>query len=124
MLLLYKETDKLDGLYNKIKTRRSGLPAAREEEEEVAGRVASIFGAYSRTRAPQFSSRSMSPYLLANSFNFDVTEILQEVKAARERQLLEQKYADMTAKELNAALKAETLKPDTDRALCDIIQAA
>jgi hypothetical protein len=67
MLLLYKETDKLDGLYNKIKTRRSGLPAAREEEEEVAGRVASIFGAYSRTRAPQFSSRSMSPYLLANS---------------------------------------------------------
>ena len=30
-------------------------------------------------------SRSLSPYLLANSFNIDVTEILIEVKEAREK---------------------------------------
>ena len=77
------------GLYNKIQSRKSGLPAAREEEKEVAARVASVFSTYAYKRAPQFSSRSMSPYLLANSFNFDVTEILLEVKAAREKQLQE-----------------------------------
>ena len=112
------------GLYNKIQSRKSGLPAAREEEKEVAARVASVFSTYAYKRAPQFSSRSMSPYLLANSFNFDVTEILLEVKAAREKQLQEEVYSKMTNQELNAALKAELAKTEPDQELCGMIKAA
>ena len=112
------------GLYNKIKSRKSGLPAAREEEKEVAARVAVVFSTYAQKRAPQFSSRSMSPYLLANSFNFDVTEILLEVKAAREKQIQEEAYLKMTVKELNTTLKTEMAKEEPDQELCSMIKAA
>ena len=65
----------------------------------------------------------MSPYLLANSFNFDVTEILQEVKAAREQQIKEETYSKMTNFELNSALRTEMAKAekegvDPDQELC------
>ena len=106
------------GLYNKIQSRKGGPSVAREEEKEVAARVASVFSTYITKRAPQFSSRSMSPYLLANSFNFDVTEILMEVKAAREQQIKEEIYSKMTNSELNSALRAEMAKTEPDQELC------
>jgi hypothetical protein len=46
----------------------------------------------------------MSPYLLANSFNFDVTEIMKEVKAAREKQKVHDKYTALSLKELREIL--------------------
>ncbi len=55
------------------------------EQSIIDERVGFIFREFEHRRAPQASSRSLSPYLLANSFNVDVTEILLEVKEAREK---------------------------------------
>ena len=49
-------------------------------------------------------SRSMSPYLLNNSFSFDVTESMKEVKEFREKQLMIEKYKAMSHRDLNMLL--------------------
>ena len=72
------------GLYSTVKNRKENGPGEYEKNREITDKVARIFKEFEHKRAPQFASKSQSPYLLANSFNFDVTEILAEVKAARD----------------------------------------
>ena len=60
------------------------------------------------------SSKSTSPYLMSNSFNFDVIDILKEIKAARIQRLAKEKYGKMSYSELKLAYKAPENKPDHD----------
>ena len=68
------------GLYNSIKAAKIGSAGSREDQKAIDAKVAQIFNEFEHKRAPQSASRSLSPYLLASSYNFDVTEILQDVK--------------------------------------------
>ena len=68
-------------------------------------KVARIFKEFEHKRAPQFASRSQSPYLLANSFNFDVTEILAEVKKAKDQDNLKAKLESLSKYDLEVLLE-------------------
>ena len=69
-----------------------------DQQKKITDRVQANVRHFHAQRAPQASSKSMSPYLLANSFNFDVTEIMKEVKAAREKQMIYDKYDALNLK--------------------------
>lgn len=78
--------DLYPGLYNAVNAPKTGTSAAQYEHKQLIDEsVVNNFRAFENRRAPQSMSRSLSPYLLANSFNIDVTEILIEVKEAREK---------------------------------------
>ena len=94
-----------DGLYNKVKSRVMGLAANYTEEREIDERIDSIEQEYMRRRNPQASSQSTSPYLMTNAFNFDVTDILLEVKADREKRLMAEKYWNMEFSVLKEVVK-------------------
>ena len=79
------------GLYHKVRNRKLD---DYEDEKSTADRVAQIFLEFEHKRAPQLSSKSMSPYLLANSFNFDVTEIMLEIREARTKEMVRDRYRD------------------------------
>jgi len=94
-----------DGLYNKLKARVVGLPANYQQERDIDNRTDSIQKEYMKRRYPQASSQSTSPYLMMNGFNFDVTEILHEVKASREKRLMAEKYWNMDFSVLREVVK-------------------
>ena len=59
-------------MYSKVKLRKIAGSVPSQKDKDVREQLGKIFTEFERKRAPQMGSRSMSPYLLANSFNFDV----------------------------------------------------
>lgn len=101
------------GLYNKINMRKQDKKAL-EKDREIDEKKAQAMQLFNEKRQPQFMSKSMSPYLLANSFSFDVTEIMKEVKEFREKQLTIEKYSQMSRKDLNMLLLKKQAKDEKD----------
>lgn len=50
---------------------------------------------YANLRSPKFGSQSGSPYLMANSFRFDVTELIEVIKGKLEDEYIYNYYDAM-----------------------------
>jgi len=93
------------GLSKKLQSRVTGFP--EEDRQQVLDQVAGIFSEFLRRRAPQHSSQSMSPYLMANGFNFDVTEIIEQIKAIKRNKEAQEAYANMPSERLEQLISDE-----------------
>ena len=51
-------------------------------------------------RAPQFCSKSMSPYLMSNNFTLDLSDLIEEIKKAREKKEVQKRYEEMSVDDL------------------------
>lgn len=71
----------------------------------MAEQVALTKKEYYSNRAPQLSSKSISPYLLSSSFTFDVSSIIEEIKRERRLQLKTQKYSALNKQQLMILLQ-------------------
>ena len=87
-------------LYNGVKSRVWGLKSQIQEDALLEARKDRVTQQFDRRRSPQASSNSTSPYLMSNCFNLDVTEIFEEVKAAKTKKDLETQYAAMDFRQL------------------------
>lgn len=96
-----------DGLYYKVQSRKIGLPSLYEEEKRQSQNTAELTLNYALKRAPQLCSRSTSPYLMANTFNFDVSDIMLEIKKKRDNRVFSKKYQGMTQEEIGEILLSD-----------------
>jgi hypothetical protein len=60
---------------------------------------------YMKRRNPQLSSKSTSAYLMANSFNFDVSAVLLEIQEARALRELKERYMRLDYKKIRRLAK-------------------
>lgn len=90
-----------EGLYNKVLARKMGMPSPMNtEEQRLKSQTAHLLFEFEQKRAPQLSARSTSPFLVANNFNFDVTDILIELKQQRDQRLIKERYRQMSYKHI------------------------
>lgn len=55
-------------------------------------------------QGPQQASKSLSPYIMANSFNFDVSMIVDDIKDIKKRKELREDYNEIRSSDLELLL--------------------
>ena len=79
-----------------------GLPY--DQRKRVAQNVYDVWLSQDHRQCPQAASKSLSPYIMANSFNFDVSMIVDDIKEIKRKKEIQEEYAEIRTKDLELLL--------------------
>lgn len=80
-----------------------------EEQQQIIGQMLDFMNKFMHRRAPQHASKSMSPYLMANNFSFDMTTIMGGLVKLKKEKELQKEYESLNIRDLQLIISDKPL---------------